>query len=171
QEGQDPGYPKLEGVKTLVTTQRNPDLAATRDGQCWSETLRAKVDLSFQGRGLVEQIDVVSVYGGDVDTRLRAQDRNGTNLLRVLIEGDEELYDEKNIRCFSDLHHRHTSRSQFQEGSTCDALLGILSQLNFGGQALTLPDRLVPSLRASSSFTTYATQTLHYLSVFVAFKE
>nr|VDC98784.1 unnamed protein product [Brassica rapa] len=77
----------------------------------------------------------------------------------------------QNIRCFSDLHHRHTSRSQFQEGSTCDALLGILSQLNFGGQALTLPDRLVPSLRASSSFTTYATQTLHYLSVFVAFKE
>uniref|UniRef100_M4EI18 Uncharacterized protein n=1 Tax=Brassica campestris TaxID=3711 RepID=M4EI18_BRACM len=76
-----------------------------------------------------------------------------------------------NIRCFSDLHHRHTSRSQFQQGSTCDALLGILSQLNFGGQALTLPDRLVPSLRASSSFTTYATETLHYLSVFVAFKE
>ncbi|WZZ04892.1 hypothetical protein YC2023_090813 [Brassica napus] len=77
----------------------------------------------------------------------------------------------QNIRCFSDLHHRHTSRSQFQQGSTCDALLGILSQLNFGGQALTLPDRLVPSLRASSSFTTYATETLHYLSVFVAFKE
>ncbi|KAL0662407.1 hypothetical protein Bca4012_099244 [Brassica carinata] len=56
----------------------------------------------------------------------------------------------ENIRCFSDLHHRHTSRSQFQGGSTCDALLGIegiLSQLNFEGQALTLPDRLVPSLR------------------------
>ena len=34
----------------------------------------------------MEEIDVVSVYGGDVDTRLRAQDRNRTNLLRVLIE-------------------------------------------------------------------------------------